>query len=125
MSHTDFTISVLYLLLAVSWFRGCRSVVLHCVALRCDVVLCHVAKHCDALRCCVASCCAEVSRSELNTGRGADMCLFGPESEEKWEVQWWLIGVFRSEVMRGTHRSALSSRWIHNHRRDAVQSNQS
>lgn len=44
------------------------------------------------------------------------MCLCGPEFEEKWKVQWWLIGVFRSEVMRvarRTHRSTPSSRWIH------------
>lgn len=60
--------------------------------------------------------------------QGGLMCLFGPEFEEKWKVQWWLIGVFKSEVMRvarGTHRSAPSNRWIHSHHRDAAQSNHS
>ena len=54
------------------------------------------------------------------------VCLFGPEFEEKWKVQWWLIGVFRSEVMRvatGTHRSALSGRLIYSHHRDAAKTN--
>lgn len=53
--------------------------------------------------------------------------LFGPEFVEKRKVHWWLIGVFRSEVMRvatGPHLSALSGRWIQSHYRDAVKSNQ-
>lgn len=91
-------------------------------------MLCCAALCCVVALCRVVSCCAQVSRSKMNRGRGVDMCLFGPEFEEKWKVQWWLIGVFRSEVMRvarGTHRSAPSSRWIHSHHRDAVQSNHS
>ena len=61
-------------------------------------------------------------------GGGVDVvvCLFGPEFEEKWKVQWWLIGVFRSEVMKvatGTHCSALSGRWMYSHCRDAAKSN--
>lgn len=73
---------------------------------------------------------ASGSRSKMNIGRGVRCSgvLFGPDFEEKWKVQWWLIGVFRSEVMRvatGTHRSALSVRWIYSYHRDAAQSNHS
>lgn len=72
----------------------------------------------------------------MNRGRGelgvcvldVVVCLFGPEMQEKWKLQWWLIGVFRSEVMRvatGTQRSALSGSWIYSHHRDAAPSNHS
>lgn len=68
----------------------------------------------------------QIKDEQRQGGLDEVMCLFGPEFEEKWKVQRWLIGVFRSEVMRvatGTHRSALSGRWMYSHHRDAAQSN--
>lgn len=64
----------------------------------------------------------------MNKDRGlaVAVCLFGPELEEKWKVQWWFIGVFSSEVMRmatGTQHSALGGRWIYRHHRDAAVTN--
>lgn len=71
---------------------------------------------------------ARGSRSKMNRGRGVRYSgvFVWTRVEKKWKVQWWLIGVFRSEVMRvatGTHRSALSGRWIYSHHRDAAKSN--